>query len=357
MPSAARILHVLRTMPWLSQPVRLSLGTSPVIGFAFLALALLPVAPPGDARSEPPVSLSVRLHEVSVARFTPLAEAAGIIGHDDQFVQSMSPLDRRLRLSANGSVETVEYLSFTRQQALAWTQADVDLLRPALESLANRLKRLPSLYPPVVELIKTTGREEQNAPHCRGNAIVLPEKAVRNEGDSLERLLAHELFHIVSRQSPARRARLYAILGFTACEPISLPAGLASRKITNPDAPSIDCVLQIQEDGSSRLVTPILLARETDYPSLEGKSVFTEMQFRLLAVHRDGERIVVPESSEPTLLDPADCPDFLRQIGRNTGYIIHPEETLADNFVHLLFETPNLPDPWVIERLQEQLSR
>ncbi len=308
-------------------------------------------------QAERPADTSVRLQETTIARFTPLPEAAGIIGHMDPFVQSMSPLDRRFRLSAKGPVEAAEYLDFAKQQVLAWTEADTERLRPALQRLASQLERLRPLWPPVVELIKTTGREEQGAPHCRGNAIVLPEPSLRGDDASLQRLLAHELFHILSRQDPARRSRLYAILGFSTCEPIALPGALAARKITNPDAPAIDCVLSIQEDGIMRRVSPVLLARKDQYDSLEGLSLFAEMQFRLLVVEREEERTVVANPSAPRLLDPAQCPDFHRQIGRNTGYIIHPEETLADNFVHLVFGTADLPDPWIVEQLGNQLGR
>jgi hypothetical protein len=308
-------------------------------------------------QAEAPADTSVRLQETTIARFTPLPEAAGIIGHMDPFVQSMSPLDRRFRLSAKGPVEAAEYLDFAKQQVLAWTEADMERLRPALQRLASRLEGLRPLWPPVVELIKTTGREEQGAPHCRGNAIVLPEPSLRGDDASLQRLLAHELFHILSRQEPARRARLYAILGFSTCDPIALPATLAARKITNPDAPAIDCVLPIQEEGITRQVSPVLLARKDQYESLERVSLFAEMQFRLLVVEKVEDHTVVANPRDPRLLDPAQCPDFHRQIGRNTGYIIHPEETLADNFVHLVFGTADLPDPWIVERLGEQLRR
>jgi hypothetical protein len=136
-----------------------------------------------------------------------------------------------------------------------------------------------------------------------------------------------------------------------------LPATLAARKITNPDAPAIDCVLSIQEEGITRQVSPVLLARKDQYESLERVSLFAEMQFRLLVVEKVEDHTVVANPRDPRLLDPAQCPDFHRQIGRNTGYIIHPEETLADNFVHLVFGTADLPDPWIVERLGEQLRR
>ena len=310
-----------------------------------------------QARADLPEPVSVPLQQNTIARFTPLSEAAGIIGHMDEFVQSMSPLDRRFRLSSSQPVDTSEYLKFARQQVLPWTDDDVRVLRPALQQLAGRLEPLQSLGPPVVELVKTSGREEQGAPHCRGNAIVLPERALRGDQAALERLLAHELFHILSRQEPQRRARLYAILGFQTCQPIRLPTTLAARKITNPDAPVVDCVLSVEVDGKRQLVSPVLVTREARYDSLEGKSLFAEMQFRLVVVRQEAGQFVVANEDQPTCIDPSQCVDFHRQIGRNTGYIIHPEETLADNFVHLLFGTRDLPDPWIVERLGEQLKR
>ena len=39
-----------------------------------------------------------------------------------------------------------------------------------------------------------------------------------------------------------------------------------------------------------------------------------------------------PARRQPVLLDPEDLPDYHRRIGRNTNYIIHPDEILADNF-------------------------
>jgi hypothetical protein len=54
---------------------------------------------------------------------------------------------------------------------------------------------------------------------------------------------------------------------------------------------------------------------------------------------------------QPTLWRSEDLPDYYRHIGRNTDYVIHPEETLADNFAHLIFQTTDLPDPWIVDRL------
>ena len=46
---------------------------------------------------------------------------------------------------------------------------------------------------------------------------------------------------------------------------------------------------------------------------------------------------------------------FYEQVGRNTDYVIHPEEILADNFEYLLIGRPNLPSPDIQRRLAAAL--
>ena len=56
------------------------------------------------------------------------------------------------------------------------------------------------------------------------------------------------------------------------------------------------------------------------------------------------------------VLDPRGVPDFQAKIGKNTNYIYHPEEILADNFVHLVRQRPNLETPRIVEDLQRVLK-
>jgi hypothetical protein len=49
-------------------------------------------------------------------------------------------------------------------------------------------------------------------------------------------------------------------------------------------------------------------------------------------------------------------PGFAEQVGRNTTYIIHPEEILADNFVLLIDGRINLPTQRVVEEMGKVLQ-
>ena len=60
-------------------------------------------------------------------------------------------------------------------------------------------------------------------------------------------------------------------------------------------------------------------------------------------VKRDGKTVIVP----------LECAvDFYDQVGKNTGYVINPEECLADNFAIAICGTNKpLPNPELSERI------
>ena len=69
----------------------------------------------------------------------------------------------------------------------------------------------------------------------------------------------------------------------------------------------------------------------------------------------DGLKTVY-ENSMPKLIGPQESSGFLEQVGRNTQYIIHPEEILADNFALLILKEQNIPSPQVLQRMVRVLG-
>jgi len=61
------------------------------------------------------------------------------------------------------------------------------------------------------------------------------------------------------------------------------------------------------------------------------------------------------ESAKPIFHSVSDVGGFYRLIGRNTGYIIHPEEILADNFVKVV-NTESVKNPEVTKALKQSLD-
>jgi len=85
--------------------------------------------------------------------------------------------------------------------------------------------------------VKTTGEEEFNSAYTRNRSIALPESftlATDERRDFF--LLAHELFHVLSRENPGQRHALYALLGFERLAKFEYPrssrnAGSATRTL------------------------------------------------------------------------------------------------------------------------------
>ncbi|MCB0573479.1 MAG: hypothetical protein KDC61_02800, partial [Saprospiraceae bacterium] len=52
-------------------------------------------------------------------------------------------------------------------------------------------------------------------------------------------------------------------------------------------------------------------------------------------------RVVTKDDGVTSILNLNELPDFFRQIKDNTGYIIHPDEVLADNFSFIMIAQGN----------------
>lgn len=285
------------------------------------------------------------------------------LNKSDVFARAMSRFDRQSRLGRAEDPGLDAVLEFAAAQVVAWDEAQLAKLAAAAQSLRGKLDalQLSIPWPREILVIQTTGREEGEAAYCRGPAIMLPTKVLARPPASLERLLAHELFHVLSNQNPELRAKLYAIIGFETGPEIPLPDSLRDRKLTNPDGPLVDCRMTLRDgpDGAIRHVAPILFANAERYDAVKGGSFFPYLTFRLLVVERaaDGTWRAASQDGQPVLLDPKQTPGFHEQIGRNTGYIIHPDEVLADNFVHMAFQTPDLATPRIVTELRAALSK
>ncbi len=299
----------------------------------------------------------IALQRGTIVRFASVEEGAAVLSQEDVYTRNLSQFDLHARLNTVENVTSDDLRRFAAAQVEPWKDEEVKTLQSCLASLRRRLQDFVPLFPETVLLIKTTGREEGEAAYCRQNAIVLPRAMLRRPPEALERLLAHELFHILSRQDPNRQRRLYAIVGFQPCGEIELPPSLRDRKITNPDAPLLNYVIELQVEGQAKLAIPVLFSSVERFDPAAGKTFFQYLQFRLLQVERHGNTWRAAEGDEgPILLDPQKTPSYHEQIGRNTSYIIHPEEVLAENFAHLLLETPDLPTPRIVDEMRRLLT-
>jgi len=331
------------------RPIRVCLASLMLLGGGCLAAR-------SRADETPP---SVQLTPETVVRFAPADDGRQMLTADDAFTAHLSRFDLQCRLKTDRDATLDDWRRFAAEQVRPWDEADVQTVRESWQRLAERLQAFRLPLPPIVPLVRTTGEEEGQAAYTRGSAIVLPTKVMRYSPEQLDRLLAHELFHLLSRHDGAVRARLYGIIGFTLCQPIALPPSLAPRQITNPDAPQINCVTTLAAaNGKTVTAAPVLYSSTARYEADSGKSLFQSLLFRLLLVEqRSGRYEPVLTRGQPIVLDPKKEPAFLEKIGRNTNYIIHPDEILADNFVRLVLGDQNVPTPRILDEMRRVFSK
>ena len=265
----------------------------------------------------------------------------------DAFVERMSPFDRAARLKTNRVVTEAEYLEFAASAALGWEEADRKAISTAYDRVQARVRELRLPLPPTFLVVKTTGKEEGDTAYTRQTAVMIPRSKI---GDNLQRLLAHELFHIASRANPALAERLYAVIGFTRCTEASYPASLAPRKLTNPDAPRNDYCIHVTLDQRSVLATPILFSRSETYDPVRGGEFFDYLQLGLLVRAEPGAALATER-----IVGLQQVTGFFEQVGQNTQYVIHPEEILADNFALLVLDM-NAKSPAVLTGLRRTLA-
>ena len=291
--------------------------------------------------------------------FSTQGEASEILARADEYTTRMSHFDRMLRLKSPQRVSLERYRQHMSANALPWTKPEKQRLTRLLRQLTSALRGLPLPAPDEVLLLKTTGMEELGQGHTRSNAIVLPRDSLALNDAELYFLIAHELFHVMTRHDAAFRGAAYALIGFRIVSEIALPPAIAPLQITNPDVPRHDSVIDVRHGGATISVVPILLSRSAVFDAQIGDELKHYWSLRLLVVEQAGsgaEPIARLRDGAPILLRLNEVRGFSEQVGRNTEYVIHPEEILAEHFA-LLASGQSVPEPQRIDALRHLLSR
>lgn len=277
--------------------------------------------------------------------------AKALLSQSDTYTNVASPFDRKVRMGVANDPGMARHLEFVAAQVLPWTSKDRENIQAAIDQLKLPLKGLFITLNSPVNLIHTTGKEESGAAYTRGNEIVFPTRELRGNSNALPRLMAHELFHVISRQHPLLRDQLYQLIGFEKANPIELPENLSALRITNPDAPVIEHVMQLKISTTETVhIAPMLMAK-SDYVENGPASLFAYLSFKLMQVKKTNEGWVADQTGGDPVFHSPQTADFQRQIGKNTGYIIHPEEILADNFALIMTNGP-VVDSWLTDKMK-----
>ena len=176
--------------------------------------------------------------------------------------------------------------------------------------------------------------------------------------EQLYDVFLHEIFHVYSRMNPDKKEALYKIIGFYQASDVSLPEGLYDRRVSNPDAPALNTYIDLAVKGDTATYTPIMYSRQETYDPSKPGGIFQSFAFGLIKVQGNADLYVpVYENGLPVIINPTEVDDYWKKIGRNTNYIIHPEEIMASNFVYLVTKKEGLPNPEIIDAMRKVINQ
>ena len=302
------------------------------------------------------MAAQIRLAKTCTVHFATPEQGKSRLAKHDAYIKGLSPFERAAKILKAGPVSTEEYINFIGAQTLEWDENDKAKFKKIIQIASSKLAPYTRHIPPDIYLIKTTGKDEGAAPYTRGISIVLPNRTVRQSTKGLERLFYHELFHIISRNKTQLRDELYALIGFKPCDVVSLPDDLMLRRISNPDAPVVEHCIRVTENDMPHWVAPVLFSRIPEYDPKVGGTFFRYLEMRLMAIDRDTAKPILRDD-KPVMFQPKEVEGFFEQIGNNTSYILHPEETLANNFVFLITKKQGLANPEIPKKIKAVLQK
>ena len=291
-------------------------------------------------------------------RFASPEEAGRLLLANRQYYENLTRNDLNFRMQKLGA--TLEELeAFTREQMLEFTDAEkaaVDDAMAAIEAAcAERGYHLPVTGGIVFS--KTTMAEEGGAgAYTHGTEIylgsLLMSYALADNPDYVmffREVVAHELFHCLTRNNPEFRTAMYGILGFTVVEEdYTFAPEIREKIISNPDVEHHNAYAAFDIGGEMKDCVVVFTTRE---PFRKPGDLFLVEENMLAGL--------VPVDDTGVLYTADEAANFWDVFGLNTGYVIDPEETLADNFKLAILYGPDgleYQTPEIIEAIDAYLK-
>ncbi len=287
--------------------------------------------------------------------FAHIKTAQAILTADDNYMNRMSAAEIAIRTRSEVADKSVADLkALYMDNILEWTEAEKAQISQLVADNRDRLSQIQHLLPAEITFIKVNDMVEGGLPHTRANAIILP----LSDKPLSETLFYHELFHVLSRNQKDRHHGLYELIGFKPCDFITNDQ-ISAMSLTNPDVPAEGYYLPVTIDGKPSAIMTFLHAARKAYDPAIKQGFGGHFGFGLLKVKTDAGKCSVDTDAggKVQILNPETVPDFFAAIGRNTDYIIHPEEVLAVNFAFAMTGKSDLPNPEVPDRLKAWLTR
>ena len=287
-------------------------------------------------------------------------EGAELMLSNEEYYAGFSQNDLDYKMQKVGATME-EYRAFAREQVMDFTPEEKAMIDDIFSGMEETLVRggysLP--YVDTITIVKTTMLEEAGAGGYTHGTQIYADASILAGGVSgdefylsyLSFFFWHELFHCLTRANRDFQREMYAIIHFTIQEEdFPLPVSVFEYHISNPDVEHHNSYASFLIDGKMiDCFTDFVTTKHFENP---GETFFS---FSTTAL--------VPIDGTDTYYTPDQAANFDEVFGTNTGYVIDPEECMADNFSYALCYGMNGPDgtgypnPEIIEAILAYLAR
>lgn len=314
--------------------------------FLFLSIAL-------SCNAQTPVR-ELRLDAGHIVFLLDSADAARAITYDhrDSYFELVTAGEMSIQmkkpLSGGQTRESMlpEYINFLKSDVEGFSAADAEFTAGVMKKVFKTVSSVSAgIFPDTIKLIKTKGRHYGDGVwYTRENCIIIPANELEaRKTNAFTTTMYHELFHVWSRLNPEKSKQLYQLIGFEGIglKHLKIPPGLAERVLYNPDGVDFAQKITLTTADNARIeAIPIIYANSVG--AKEGQNeFFGYLEFNLFQIEPDGNgawNVITKDDGFSSTLNINELPDFFRQIKDNTGYIIHPDEVLADNFSFIMVQ-------------------
>ena len=301
--------------------------------------------------------------------FASKTEGQKLMAGHTEYYASLSQNDIDWRMKKSGATLD-ELKAFGQQEVRDFSKEETIAMKKAMDYVEERLRltgcRLP--FPNDIAIVKTTMNEESGAGAYTqkteiyvGQTIVdyatgvgIEEEYKQAYFEYVSEIMAHELFHCLTRNNPDFRRKMYHLIGFNIMEQdIELPASVKETLLSNPDVEHIDNYAEFLIDGRMRQCELIVRYTKTwdEAYAIDGENA---------SFFNYNESVLIPLDDLETAF-PIDGLDvFWDKIGHNSEYVFAPEEYLADNFAFAVvygLGGLNYPSPQLISNILNLLKK
>ena len=285
-----------------------------------------------------------------------------MLANQENYYDKFSQNDLDFKMQKTGATME-EYQEFASEQVLDFTAIEKSYIDGIIKDMEKLLDKNGYTLPPLEEIvfIKTTMLEEPGAAgYTHGTQIYLQSDVVSvysvghimpGFGDYFTELIWHEMFHCLTRCNPDFRADMYSLINFTVVDSdYALPDSVFEYHITNPDV-----------EHHNSYATFIIDGQEIDcFTDFVTTMHYEEAQSSFMTC---GVTALVPIDGTDIFYSPEQASNFDEVFGTNTGYVIDPEECMADNFAYAMTygiegkDNAGYPNPEIIQGVIDYLSR